>query len=92
MVEKYTIESKNKFHAFHSFAISGRSALYLVMRHAVVVEIAGGSEPLSANATLVGLLAAVDPPEIHEILSTLDPLISLLERGNLVMVILGTRN
>ena len=62
------------------------------MRHAVVVEIAGGSEPLSANATLVGLLAAVDPPEIHEILSTLDPLISLLEGGNLVMVILGTRN
>ena len=49
------------------------------MRHAVVVEIAGGSEPLPANAALVRLLAAVDPPEINVILSIPNPLISFLE-------------
>ena len=37
---------------------------YLVMRHPVVVEIAGGREPFPADAALMGLLAAVDPPEI----------------------------
>ena len=31
------------------------------MSHPVVVEVAGGGEPLPADATLVGLLAAVDP-------------------------------
>ena len=31
------------------------------MRHPVVVEVAGGREPLAADAALVGLLPAVDP-------------------------------
>ena len=35
---------------------------YLVMRHSVVVEVAGGREALPADAALVRLLAAVDPP------------------------------
>ena len=39
------------------------------MRHPVVVEVAGGREALPADAALVGLLAAVDPPEIHATLS-----------------------
>ena len=32
------------------------------MRHLVVVEVAGGGEPLAADAALVRLLAAVDAP------------------------------
>ena len=40
---------------------------YFVMRHPVVVQVARGSEPLAANAALVWLLSAVDPPwEIME--------------------------
>ena len=34
------------------------------MRHSVVVEVAGGREALPADAALVRLLAAVDPPAI----------------------------
>ena len=32
------------------------------MGHLVVVEVAGGGEPLSADSALVGLLARVDAP------------------------------
>ena len=35
---------------------------YLDVRHPVVVEVAGGGEPLAADGALVRLLARVDPP------------------------------
>ena len=52
MLYKYSLVEKPKF------------LPYLVVRHSVVVEVAGGREALPADAALVRLLAAVDPPAI----------------------------
>lgn len=39
----------------------GRWRTYLDVRHPVVVEVAGGSEPLEADGALVRFFPAVDP-------------------------------
>ena len=57
------LQCTSKQGTYKETSLSGTSSWsYLDMCHLVVVEVAGCREPLSADAALVRLLAAVDPP------------------------------